>query len=162
MQSNTSLGLSLFQTLMLISRTLDSIIRRQQSDLLPPHFLFLGAVKQNPLPQREISRHLRIGASTVSATIDVLARRGLIARERSEADRRVILIRITPAGEELLSASIKNLLDEMQAILNSLTEDELETVTQSMGILHATFLQAAAINLPEHIIESPFPVFEEK
>lgn len=46
----------------------------------------------------ELAEHLGIKEPTVTATVDRLEAEGLVARARSETDRRVVRVRLTPEG----------------------------------------------------------------
>jgi DNA-binding MarR family transcriptional regulator len=48
-----------------------------------------------------LSGRIKARNSTVTGIIDRMEREGLVRRERSEADRRVVLIRLTPEGEKI-------------------------------------------------------------
>jgi DNA-binding MarR family transcriptional regulator len=53
-------------------------------------------------PRCEIARRMVERAPDVTRLIDRLEKQGLVARDRSESDRRLSISRITPAGLELL------------------------------------------------------------
>ncbi len=52
---------------------------------------------------REISDHLRVAVSTMTGLIDKLEEKGLVRRERTEEDRRIVRISLTEKGEKNLS-----------------------------------------------------------
>lgn len=52
----------------------------------------------------ELATHMGLSHSSVSLTIDRLQRDGYVTRERSEADARVTLVRLTDVGEEVRDA----------------------------------------------------------
>jgi DNA-binding MarR family transcriptional regulator len=51
---------------------------------------------------RAVAERLCVQHHTTVALVDKLEDRGLIQRERSKADRREVLLRLTPEGEEML------------------------------------------------------------
>jgi DNA-binding MarR family transcriptional regulator len=55
------------------------------------------------LPVSEISRRTRIDKAWISRSSRALIRRGLVRRTRHPSDSRVILLALTPKGDELLS-----------------------------------------------------------
>jgi MarR family transcriptional regulator, organic hydroperoxide resistance regulator len=57
--------------------------------------------KEDSLPQFELSRRIGIEVSSSTAVIDQLEQRGLIARRRDPADRRRVIMTLTPAGKKL-------------------------------------------------------------
>lgn len=58
----------------------------------------------------DIAKFLGVSATTVSAIVDRLVRRGLVRRERTEANRRVVLLSVTPDGRKAAEA----ILDEQR------------------------------------------------
>lgn len=52
----------------------------------------------------ELAGLLRLAANTVSTLVAQLVEAGLVRRERDPADRRAAALRLTPAGEETLTA----------------------------------------------------------
>lgn len=52
----------------------------------------------------ELAQMLLLSASTISGMVDRLATRKLVKRERSQKDRRLVRVTLSPAGRELLTA----------------------------------------------------------
>lgn len=90
----------------------------------------------------ELAMDLGAPLSTVTNIGQRLTRRGYIQRERDPKDQRAILVRLTPAGENLadrLLALMNNVLQRVQEVL---TADELQQfIALSMKIAKA--VQAA-------------------
>ena len=55
----------------------------------------------DPLSLSSLSDRIKARNSTVTGIIDRMERDGLVRRERSEADRRIVLIRLTRKGRKL-------------------------------------------------------------
>jgi MarR family 2-MHQ and catechol resistance regulon transcriptional repressor len=53
------------------------------------------------LPVCEVQRRILVESSTTTYVVDKLVKRRLVRRRASEADRRVILLALTPAGRRL-------------------------------------------------------------
>jgi len=49
----------------------------------------------------ELARHMGVTASTMSLMVDRLERGGHVTRERSKADKRQVVLRLTPAGARI-------------------------------------------------------------
>ncbi|MFO0959587.1 MAG: MarR family transcriptional regulator [Isosphaeraceae bacterium] len=78
-----------------------------------------------PLPCLEIADRLVTAVPGITGLIDRLEAAGLVARERSAEDRRVIYVAITAAGLELL-AGLDGPVEELQkALVGHLSPDEL-------------------------------------
>ncbi|HSB11126.1 MAG TPA: MarR family transcriptional regulator [Blastocatellia bacterium] len=68
-----------------------------------------------PTSLMDLARHMGVGASTMSLTVDRLVRRGYVTRSRDAADRRVVSLRLTDAGARLRDA--QSVLDPMRVKL---------------------------------------------
>ena len=71
----------------------------------------------------EIARQLDIDAGAVTRVLDRLEGKGLIERARSEADRRMVHLRLTPAGE----AAVR----QVPAVLASVNNDFLQGFSET-------------------------------
>jgi DNA-binding MarR family transcriptional regulator len=58
-----------------------------------------------PLRASALARHLGIGASTLSAAVKRLVALGYIVRERDQADRRALSLRLSAQGERAMQGS---------------------------------------------------------
>jgi DNA-binding MarR family transcriptional regulator len=68
----------------------------------------LGLSVDEPKPMRHLAEEWFCDASYVTVLVDALEERGLVTRETPTTDRRVKLIRLTPAGAELRSRCVEN------------------------------------------------------
>lgn len=76
-------------------------------DLTPQQYNVLRLLKAHhpvPLATLDIANRLVSRAPDITRMLDKLEQRGLITRERSEADRRAVFIGIAPGGSQLLDA----------------------------------------------------------
>ncbi|MFN3932207.1 MAG: MarR family winged helix-turn-helix transcriptional regulator [Brevundimonas sp.] len=71
-----------------------------------PQLMVLEAVRSlGQVTTQELSREAAMSASTVVAVLDRLLAKGLVDRDRSLIDRRVVHTRLTAAGAEALKAA---------------------------------------------------------
>lgn len=74
-------------------------------DITPVQYGLLTALSNNPnLDQNSIGRELGIDRTNVADVINRLTRRGLIKRQRSKEDKRMMLARLTPEGQRVTKA----------------------------------------------------------
>jgi DNA-binding MarR family transcriptional regulator len=92
-----------------------------------------------PLTLVELGRLLVCETGSPSRLVDTLAQRGLVIRESGQEDKRVVRLRLTPAGEQLLAdgqASI-SAIDEL--ITGRLSPDEMDQLAALLRkLLHGT------------------------
>lgn len=84
--------------------------------------LLFAALKEPGLDQRTLAGRIGLDTSTIGAVIDRLESRDLIERNVSPDDKRVRLLRVTPAGKKLLDGVMPAMLraqDRMLAPLPS-------------------------------------------
>lgn len=91
----------------------------------------------------ELARELGVTSGSVTRLVDELEGRGLIQRRRSDHDRRVIRLSITPLGDEAVAASRGVVADVWRQILSAIDEPErchlataLATLVRAAETLH--------------------------
>ncbi len=78
------------------------------------------------MTQGEVSAKVLKSGSNITTVIDNLERDGLVRRERSAEDRRVIYVHLTEAGRERLEAVLPGHIAALVDEFGVLSEDELE------------------------------------
>ena len=81
-----------------------------------------------PLSQSEIGNKLLRSGGNITLVIDNLEKRGLVYRQSSVEDRRVTLVRLTSAGEELIKRIFPLQVQAIQEELSCLTASEQLTL----------------------------------
>jgi len=84
-----------------------------------------------------IAELLGLSRPQLSVLADGLAARKLIERKRDEADRRIVWIRITPAGESMLRKSIAATGAHVRELLSPLSAAEVGEIKSSLERLAA-------------------------
>jgi len=84
----------------------------------PRQFALLLCIHQNPgASQIELVRRSGIDRSTLAEMLRRLLRRGLVARRRTDGDKRANALRLTTEGEALLARTIPSLIAAQERIL---------------------------------------------
>jgi MarR family transcriptional regulator, organic hydroperoxide resistance regulator len=84
---------------------------------------------------REIAARMITRDPDITRLLDRLERRGLVARTRDEKDRRVVMVRITPAGLRILMQLDEPIEEVDRRLLEHLGERRLRSLIQ---LLEAT------------------------
>jgi DNA-binding MarR family transcriptional regulator len=93
-------------------------------ELAPAQMWALHALEPGrPKPMSELAQKLRCDNSNVTGIIDRLEARGLVERRPGERDRRVKMLTVTPAGEELRTR-IHERLGRPPEPLDNLSEED--------------------------------------
>ena len=82
-----------------------------------------------------LASHMGVKASTMSISVDRLVGFGYISRERSETDRRQILLRLTPSGLELSKAHSVLDFQRVQEMLGTLSESERKLGIDGLSLI---------------------------
>lgn len=101
--------------------------------------LLLRHISDAPMTATDLVAHTRLLKSQMNKLITTLEGKGFIARERSESDRRMIYIRLTPEGKAAYlheHAGVDSILDQLIERIGaqraSAIADELNAVTQAL------------------------------
>jgi DNA-binding MarR family transcriptional regulator len=82
--------------------SIDSVKMSRQFSLTAPQSGVLRSLaRSGPVYSAELSRELCVTPSNITGIIDRLERKGLVQRNRKKGDRRVTLIQLTEAGDQL-------------------------------------------------------------
>jgi DNA-binding MarR family transcriptional regulator len=105
----------------------------------PVQYGLLTILSTNPdSDQVTLANALGIDRTNVADVLRRLEQGGLIHRERSVNDRRMVLARLSPAGEELVESMHPNMARAQERLLSVLSEGERETfLSMLMRMLEA-------------------------
>lgn len=87
----------------------------------------------------EIANAMMVTASTMTITINRLERKGLVERERSGDDRRVVRVRLTERGRALSYVHRRFHRRMVKAVSERLTPGEIKTLSHAMENLRDFF-----------------------
>lgn len=102
-------------------------------DITPVQYGLLTALATNPdLDQNSLCRELGIDRTNVADVLARLARRRLVERKRSKEDRRMVLARLTPAGELVTDEMYKAMQSAQERLLEPLTPSERRAFVKTL------------------------------
>ena len=105
-----------------------------------------------------LANALSISPQTVTGLLDRLHARGLIARARSETDRRQVLISLSEQGEKLLATTSPSLQDRFVQRFSALPPARRAALAEALSavviLLEADTLDAAPLLAPGHALSS--------
>jgi DNA-binding MarR family transcriptional regulator len=102
-----------------------------------------------PLTPSQVSDRMLIASATMTATLDLLEQRGWIRRVPNPADRRSILVEITPAGRATTDQLLPGIRTLERGILSALTPDERARLLDMLAKVLARTADVAADQQPE-------------
>lgn len=131
----SGLDLRILRALRRIIQAVDIHSRKlatQHNITTPQLVTLLWIVESGPATVSDIAKHIHLSNSTVVGILDRLEAKGLIGRERSTEDRRLVYAGATSAGEALARTAPSPLQDVFADALRKLPELEQTTIALSL------------------------------
>ena len=88
-----------------------------------------------PRPVTRLAELEQVSAPAITKMVSALESTGLARRERSETDRRVVLVSATPAGKRLLERGRAARVRAIAALLADTTEAQLQTLRAASDVI---------------------------
>lgn len=89
-------------------------------------FILALLLRCEQLKASDVAAELGITSGAVTGLTDKLAGMGFVARDRSEEDRRVVLLSLTEEGKACFSRIRKERMDRIAALFGKLEEEDLQ------------------------------------
>ncbi|BCJ49614.1 MarR family transcriptional regulator [Actinoplanes sp. NBRC 14428] len=130
------------QALMLASRAFVGLTVRSlaavEGDITLPQFRTLVVLAvRGPQRSIDIAEELQVNPSTGTRMLDRLLRKGLVRRVRSTQDRRVVRVRLTPAGRQIVEQVITRRRADLERIVAATAELWQPAVTDALAAFAA-------------------------
>ena len=109
-----------------IRRLMESEEGRRSMDLSHGELFLLWSIHRRSgtaLPG-ELSREMHVSSARIARLLNTLEHRGFILRSIDRADRRRILVALTPAGKAHVEAVYKRIQRRISAIVDALGEED--------------------------------------
>lgn len=96
-------------------------------ELSYPQILVLYALlEKRTCTMSELSKWLKISHGVATRTVDRLVDKGMVERRHGSEDRRVVLVSLSPEGEDYAEKMITYHLEEMNKVFSSVPSRERE------------------------------------
>lgn len=136
MNADEPIGLAVARTGRVLNRAFDEALSAEGGSL--PVWLILVALKRaEHATQRDIAASVGIEDATLTHHLNRMERAGLVARHRAATNRRVQVVELTPAGDQLfvrLLGAVKNLDGRLR---RGLSGAELSQLRSTLALLRA-------------------------
>lgn len=83
----------------------------------------------------QLANALGVRLPTATGTIDRLVEQGLVVRDEDPADRRLVIVRLTDKGHQIIDRLHEAGRSGVAGLLQGLNVDELRVVAQAMDII---------------------------
>jgi DNA-binding MarR family transcriptional regulator len=99
-------------------------------DLSLTQLRLIGLLRDGPRRMTDLAAFLGLDKSTLSGLVERAERRGLVGRDRSPEDRRVVDVFITPMGRELTERVLEEIRVDLQPFTDRLRGGDRHLLTQ--------------------------------
>jgi MarR family transcriptional regulator, organic hydroperoxide resistance regulator len=134
--------LKLIKEIIELQRKIDQSRRQHESDawieldITIPQLKSLFFIRnQETTNLSKLAAALNVTPTNVTGIVDRLVKKGLVTRTESDQDRRILLLRATSEGEELVSKLRETRRGYMSEILGHMNADELAALAQGYSLL---------------------------
>ena len=144
-------GFRILSAIRRIIRAVDIHSRKLNSEFhitTPQMICLYELLRNNGMTLSGLAKTVSLNISTVNGIVDRLETKGLLSRQRSDVDRRKVLLHITDAGRQITREAPSLLQDKLSDELRKLPE--LEQVTIAMSLERIVALMEV-----QHIETSP-------
>jgi DNA-binding MarR family transcriptional regulator len=114
--------------------------RGRVPDMSIPQFRTLRFIQRNPDSSlSDLAEHLGLTLPSASKLVDGLVKQKLLTRKESAEDRRRLTLILTQTGTFIVDSARASARIHLADKLKHLSDDDLETISQAMLILHPIF-----------------------
>lgn len=108
--------------------------------ITPPQiFILIYLNKMNELRMTDIARYLSVTTAAATGLVDRLVKGGYVQRVYDPSDRRIIKVKLTPKGIDVVKKILMNKVLRIKEIFGKLSagdrEDYLRVLTRIKGVL---------------------------
>lgn len=95
--------------------------------------------KGEPKNMTAVAKKLAVTTGTLTISVNSLVKKGLVERVRSEEDRRVVLVHLSPTGMSAYNHHQQFHKRMVDAVVENLSEEEKEVLSKALGNLSGYF-----------------------
>jgi DNA-binding MarR family transcriptional regulator len=133
------IALSILQIIPSIMRLLAAELRQADTPLLTPQLSALTLLAETSYNLSELAELHGVSLPTMSNTISKLVEAGWVSRQRSATDRRVVMLTLTAAGQQLVENIGQHLVNNVAEQISDIPDNDLETLHDGLTILQTVF-----------------------
>ena len=109
------------------------MLERQAAPLSLADFRVLSAIDAGEVRASRLAQRLAVGKPAISATVDSLAKRGLVTRTRVDGDQRAVALALTSAGAAEFARAQERLAERLRAV-TAMTGDPAASIRTLAGL----------------------------
>lgn len=129
--------------LMYLVKQVELAVRSRLDEIVRPlgltalQYTALTVLERHPdLSTAQLARNSFVTSQSMADMVSVLEGRGLIERHRDRADRRRLVVALTPGGQELLDRCREDISVLEQQMVSGLTSSQVAALRRSLHTCH--------------------------
>jgi len=126
---------NLFQEVMILFKQSMSKVFEDSGITAPQGMVLRILSMEKRIKITELSSKLSLPNSTVSGILDRLEKQGMVVRERSQEDRRVVYVSISPHFKDIHQDMRENLKLNIENVMNQGTSEDLNAIFKGLNTL---------------------------
>ena len=103
---------------------------------------------EKPLAPGDLAERLQLSSSRVANALKTLERKGFVTREINPADRRGIIVSITPEGKEFGKARFNEAIASMRDLVADLGEEDTKELVRILERIQDLIVERTGIEPP--------------
>lgn len=108
----------------------------RELNITGPQGMIIGILmRHRKMKISELSEKMGLTSSTVSGIVDRLEKQGMVKRERSSDDRRVVYVNIDEEFRKKSKEVFKKVEDKFRDMMNKATEEEHDEIVKGLNTL---------------------------
>ena len=139
--SARSVAGEVLEVIPLVTRRVAADLRKSERSTKLAYIGLLSIVARNPRSLGELSEFHAVSLPTMSKTITTIENLGWVVRNRSETDRRVVMVEATPAGRAALKEVYHSAIGPIAETLGALTATQRQKLSKGLEILRDAFAE---------------------
>ena len=154
MTDNLSPDLLKYQVWTLLHYAYDLIIKieedtyRMKAGVSYQQFLILMVVATSPntVTVVELARMLQRQPNSISTIVDRMVKQSLVKREPCKTDRRLVYVKLTPAGKNIVTRATVEGNELVKRVMNDYSEKELRMMVKLLDKLNSLAAREAGLD----------------
>lgn len=110
---------------------------------MPQFYILITLQERGAMTVSELAHQLSVSAPSASSILDRMEEHGLVERVRDDVDRRVVHVGIAQPGLRLMDEMTGLKREQMQRLLDSMTDRELEHVVEGAAAVERALSRAS-------------------
>ena len=132
-------ALAILQIIPTVMRFLVAEMRQENAPLSLPQLGVLTFLAEKSYNLSELAEQNSVSLPTMSSMVSKLVAAGLVERQRSQQDRRVVMLVLTPKGSTLVQEIGQQFIKKMAEQLTAVPPDALNDLQQGLMVLQTVF-----------------------